>query len=122
VPPVLTDRRFIAVHRDEPDMLTRESERYGPLTSSLPVGGPIGYLPPNDWPGNDAVLKFYLAEYALTPRIVVLGTEPDFVIVVPEAGVDDGGGRGTISKDSRLAGFVLYAQFPNGLRIFRKLK
>ena len=122
VPPVLGALRFIEAHRHELDALTAGAERYEPLISALPPGGRIGYLPPKDWPANDSVLKFYLAEYAITPRLVVVRTDTEFVIVVPEALVDDGAGRGTMSKDSRLAGLALYAQFANGLRIFRRLQ
>jgi hypothetical protein len=126
LPPAVTairsDWQSIAARGRERDFLTREVERYEPLTPSLPRRGTVGYLQPEDWPGNDAVLRFYLAEYALTPRIIVPGTGPEFVIVVPEAGVDDQDGRGIPSRDGRLPGFVLYARAANGLRVFRRIQ
>ena len=88
---------------------------------SLPARGVVGYLQPDDWPAAGAQRRFYLAEYSLTPRIVVMGTAPDFLIVVPEASIE-GNDSGTVSRDPRLADFALLRRFNNGLRVFRRIK
>jgi hypothetical protein len=119
---ILSDWRSVASRERAPDFLTREIQRYEPLIPSLPLSGTVGYLQPQDWPSNDAILRFYLAEYALAPRVIVPGTAPDFVIVVPEALVDDLDGRAGPSRDSRLAGFMHYARVHNGMRIFRRIE
>ena len=116
---IVADWRSVKARGTHADLFTAVAQRFEPLTLSLPLDGTIGYLQPAAWNGND-VLAYFLAEYALTPRIVVLGTAPDFVIVVPEASVEDSEELGAMSRDSRLAGFALYARFANGLRIFRR--
>ncbi len=52
----------------------------------------------------------------------MMGTEPEFVIVVPEASAQGGESHGAASTDARLADFVLFERFDNGLRIFRRVK
>jgi hypothetical protein len=99
----------------------QEAQRYLPLIASLPARGVVGYLQPDDWPSPDAQRRFYLAEYSLTPRIVVMSTVPEFVIVVPEASVESDDTR-TVSRDPRLEDFVLLERFDNGLRIYRRIK
>jgi hypothetical protein len=120
IPPLLADWRSLAARGDEPDIVTREDQHYAPLAASLPAGGTVGYLPPEGWPAIDEVRRFYLAQYALTPRIVVIGTAPEFVIVVPDASVEAGESLGAAAGDPRLAGFVLHQRLDNGLRIFRR--
>jgi hypothetical protein len=93
------------------DIVTLEAGRYEPLIASLPARGTVGYLPPDDWPTEGAIRRFYEAQYALTPRVVVMDTSPEYVIVVPEASVD-----------ARLADFVPFARLENGLRVFRRVK
>lgn len=121
-PPFLADRSARTTRGNDTDVITQESKRYEPLVFWLPPQGTIGYLQPDDWPTPRAQRRFYLAEYALTPRAVVMSTAPEFVIVVPEASVAGGEVRGTASQDARLAGHVLYQRFDNGLRIFRRLR
>jgi hypothetical protein len=122
VAPLLADWRLFAAKGNQPDMVTQEAQRYLPLISSLPAQGTVGYFQPDDWPTADAIRRFYLAEYALTPRVVVFGTAPQFVIVVPEVSIEGGEDRGLASRDPRLNDFALYEHFDNGLRIFRRLK
>ena len=120
--PLLADWRSVASRGVEPDLVTREDQRLAPLVSSLPAQGTVGYLPPDKWPAINEVQRFYLAQYALTPRIVVIGTTPEFVIAVPEASVEGADRLGAAAADPRLAGFVLYQRLGNGLRIFRRFK
>jgi hypothetical protein len=122
IAPLLTDWRTFADNGNRPDIVTREAKRYEPLISSLPIQGTVGYFQPDDWPTADAVRRFYLAEYALTPRIVVFGTAPQFVIVVPEVSVESVEKPGLASRDPRLTDYALYEKFDNGLRVFRRLK
>ena len=118
IPPLLADWQL---HRTpvESDLVAREADAYKPLVASVPLRGVVGYLVPGDWPSVTAQLRFYLAQYMLTPRIVVLGTEAEFVIVRPEALVGDVE-LGAPSRDARLANFVLFQRFDNGLRVFRR--
>ena len=120
VGPLLADWRSFGAKGDGVDPVTREVQRYALLTAWLPASGAVGYLPPDRWPADDEVRRFYLAQYALTPKIVVIGTAPEFVIVVPEAAIDGGDSPGTAARDPRLAGFVLYKRFSNDLRIFKR--
>lgn len=119
--PALADWRFVASGEYKADVVAEIARRYPPLVASLPARGLVGYLQPNDWPAAGAQLRFYLAEYSLTPRIVVMSTAPDYVIVAPEASLE-GDDSGTISRDPRLAEFVLLRRFDNGLRVFRRNK
>ncbi len=120
--PARADRRLLSDRGNGLDIVTEEAQRYLPLISSLPARGVVGYLQPDDWPAAGAQRRFYLAEYSLTPRVVVMSTAPEYVIVVPEASVaGDDNSRG-ISRDPRLADFVLLQRFDNGLRVFRRIK
>ena len=118
VPPILADWR-LHVGRQERDFVSRAAERYPALVQSLPTSGVIGYLP-EEGQTNDAFLRFSIAQYVLTPRVVVLGTQPDYVIAGPETLTPDDDSRGAPSRDPRLRGYVLYASFPNGMRVFRR--
>jgi hypothetical protein len=120
IPPVLADWRLLA-GRLEQDFVSRETERYPPLVLSLPASGLIGYLPEPDQT-NDAFLRFCIAQNVLTPRVVVAGTAPDYVIAGPETLTPDDDRRGAPSNDPRLRGFLLYASFPNGMRVFRRFE
>jgi hypothetical protein len=115
---IASDRQFLAKNPG-PDVISREAARYQVLVASLPGSGVVGYLL-EQAPSSYASLQFMLAQYALTPRLVVSGTGADYVIVGPEAGVADDGERGKASQDPRLAGFILYERFPNGMRVFRR--
>jgi hypothetical protein len=122
IPPLLADWRLRAARGGEPDVVERETRRYAPLVASLPVGGIIGYLPPARWPATDEARRFFLAQYALTPRIVVIGTTPEFVIVVPEVSLEGGDSPGGAAHDPRLAGFVLFQRLSNGIQVFRRFE
>lgn len=117
--PALADWRTVATGEYKSDPVREDARRYLPLLASLPARGLVGYLQPDDWPSPDAQRRFYLAEYSLTPRIVVMGTVPEYVIVVPEASIQ-GGDPEDVSRDPRLADFVLLRRFSNGLRVFRR--
>ena len=94
--------------------------RFQSALSALPASGLVGYLTPT---AREAYGGFYVAEYALAPRIVIPNTEPEFVIVPPEA-VAPGEPSivGSPSQDPRLQGFLLYRTFETGVRIFRRVR
>ena len=119
LPPALREWRLAHESGRPLDVVTTADQRFRVLVSALPRAGTIGYLPPPDWPGVDAVRQFYLAQFALTPRLIVFGTDADFVIAVPEAERAQSGGA---TADARLANFALAAAFDNGLKVFRRLK
>jgi hypothetical protein len=119
LPPALREWRLAHESRRPLDVVTMSDQRFRVLVSALPRKGTIGYLPPPDWPGVDAVRQFYLAQFALTPRLVVFGTDAEFVIAVPEA---VGPRAGDATGDARLATLSLEASFSNGLKVFRRMK
>jgi len=63
-----------------------------------------------------------IAQNVLTPRVVVTGTGPDYVIAGPETLTPIDDRRGAPSSDPGLRGVVLYAGFPNGMRVFRRFE
>lgn len=122
LPGVLADWRHVGAASRQPHETTRDDRIFAALASSIPSHGRIGYLQPRDWPSADAVRLFYMAEYALTPRILVLNTSPAYLIVVPDAAVPEAAAETGKVDDSRLAGFVLVRRFEGGVRIFRRLE
>jgi hypothetical protein len=54
----------------------------------------------------------YAAQFALTPRVVVARTGPEFLIVARDTARPNG--------DPRLDGYHLAASLPNGHRLFRR--
>lgn len=111
------ERATVAAAPDA-DVASRAQRSFDALRPFIPVRGRIGYLQPRDWPGQDAVLWFYLAEYILTPRIVIFGTDAEWVVAVPQTGVRPD----STEDDPRLKGFVLAQRFDDGLLLFRRVK
>jgi hypothetical protein len=96
---------------------------YQQLLPWLPPAGQVGYIPAPDWPSAAAVQDFYLASYALAPRRVIVGTDPEFVIVTPAASIEaDTDLSAPESKDPRLAGFLLVKAVAPGARLFRRVR
>jgi hypothetical protein len=120
VPAIVADWRLLD-GRLEQDFVSRETARYPPLIPSLPPRGVIGYLP-EPVQTDDALLRFFIAQNVFTPRVVVADTSPDYVIAGPETLTPDGDLRGAPSSDPRLRGFVLFASYPNGMRVFRRFE
>ena len=120
LPAIIEDRRLLALPRGEGDPIDQLDRQFQSLTSWLPARGTVGYLPPL---AGEAYGGFYVAEYALAPRIVVPGTDSEFVIVPAEA--VPGAHRtstASISEDPRLEGFLLYREFDTGARIYRRVR
>lgn len=83
------------------------------LSHALPPSGPIGFLRYEaDDDRADRVMTYYVAQYALAPRVVEKRSDLEFVIVAPDAlrsGVDD-----------RLAGFMPIATSRQGYRVYQR--
>lgn len=113
-------------HVDRASRVSEVEERdrlYRQLVPWLPPAGQVGYIPAPDWPSAAAVRDFYLASYALAPRRVLLGTDPEFVIVMPTARIDaDTDLSAPESNDPRLAGFLLVKGVAPGARVFRRAR
>jgi hypothetical protein len=63
------------------DIPEREEQRLASLRYVLPEYGSIGYVDPDQsWSDPAAIRAFYLTQYALAPRIIVYGAEPEYVI------------------------------------------
>lgn len=78
----------------------------------LPPHGPVGYLKPDFSRANASDLAgFYQAQYAVAPRIVVEGAQPDVVIAVAR----DGDGFPEVPD-----GFERYQTFSGRLALYRR--
>src|SRR5690349_79571 len=91
------------------DFVTSSEERFQPLRALLPASGEVGYLS-DQYPGDatqspDAVRKYYLLQYALSPLVIVRSTDKPIVVgdfngpinaAVPTAFTADDLGRGLI--------------------------
>jgi hypothetical protein len=87
---------------------------FAAMAPLLPPNGEIGYLEPHQDAGSeDAVRMRYVAQYALSPRVVVARVGSEFLIVPEGAAHPDG--------DSRLDGYFPVMSFPGGHRLFRRL-
>lgn len=80
----------------------------------LPPHGQVGYLKPDFSRANAGDLAgFYQAQYAVAPRIVVEGTQPDVVIAVAR----DGDGLPDVPD-----GFERYQTFSGRLALYRRIR
>ena len=97
----------------DPDPTAELEAAFRPLASELPATGTIGYLEHYATAGSDAeVRRYYAAQYALAPLVIVSRTGPEYLLVA--AGTADPAG------DARLDGYVLAALFPNEHRVYRR--
>lgn len=120
LPPLAEDRRLLGMPVTERDPIDPIDRRYQSASAVLPVSGVVGYLTPAS---RETYGGFYVAEYALAPRIVVPGSDAEFVIVPPEAvAEDEPTAVGAASRDARLEGYLLYRALDNGVRIFRRVR
>lgn len=123
LPPLQEDLGWLAQPAGAADPIDGLESRFRALGPALPPTGVVGYLAPA---ANETYGGFYVAEYALTPRIIVPGTDAEFVIVPREALPADEAAEtavvGSASREPRLQGFLLYRGFDSGLRIFRRVR
>ena len=94
------------------DPMDEQEALFLPLVPELPPDGEIGYLEPYHAGTEADVRLHYAAQYALTPRVIVARTGPDWLIVPP--GAEDPAG------DARLAGYQRVRTLANGIRLFRR--
>jgi hypothetical protein len=102
------------VSQAPPDLVGPGLELYRGLVADLPPAGVIGFLESSD----NAVFNtanYYVAQYALAPRIVLNGFDSNVRFVV--TGVDP---NPTIERDPRLDGYELAGVRDRGVRIFRR--
>jgi hypothetical protein len=97
------------------DPMTLSLARLEVLRKALPAHATVGYEADAENPLSDPdeVRRFYLAQYALAPVIVVAGVDRDLVV---------GNYRdpGRNCRLCRSAGFVLQDDFGDGLMVFRR--
>lgn len=76
----------------------------------LPRAGPIAYLEHATRPADaDMIQTFYVAQYALAPRVLVRNMKPPFLIVIRDHAA---------RNDPRLNGYRLFDSVPAGDRVF----
>jgi len=122
LPPLLADRREMSSPGAGPDLTTQLDRNYASLSPWLPETGRIGFRIPADWPSDDAARRFFLAEYSLTPRVILLTTAVEFVIVeTPTAADVDRVVKLPVTDDAQLAGLTLYGRTSVGLQIARRV-
>lgn len=97
------------------DEITLYLRRFEALRKALPAHATVGYETDSEDllqdPGD--VKRFYLAQYALAPVILVAGVDQDLVI----GNYQDPGSNCRICRSKN---FVLLADLGNGLVLFRK--
>ena len=87
---------------------------FSALADHLPPRGIIGFLERYEEAGSeDAARTWYVAQYALSPRVVVSRLGPEYLIVARGAAHPDG--------DPRLEGYVHVTTVPGGHQLFRRL-
>ena len=99
-----------------PDQISQMRAAYRQLTTYLPASGEIGFLMTTDNQTFNSA-NYYVAQYALAPRVVVLpiGSHVRFVIT----GVNAPPG---IDRMPVLEGFELVGLRDMGVRVFRRAK
>ena len=96
-----------------PDPAPTLEAAFVPLAAHLPPTGEIGYLEHHAAAATDAeVRRYFAAQYALVPRVIVSRTGPEYLIVAP--------GTADPARDARLEPYVLAAALPDGLRVYRR--
>jgi len=102
--------------RAETDEIVLSLRRFAPLRKVLPARATVGYETDSENPLEDRadVKRFYLAQYAVAPVIVVAGADRDLVI----GNYQDPGKNCRICRSGR---FVLQDDFGGGLMLFRRI-
>jgi hypothetical protein len=95
------------------DPVTALESEFAGLAHALPPAGAVGFLPYDvDDDRVDRVMAYYVAQYALAPRVVLKRIDLDFVIVASDAlrpGIDE-----------RLVGFRPVASSKAGYRVYQR--
>jgi hypothetical protein len=90
------------------DYVSPADERFASLKTDLPAHGVVGYTS-DETDVNERTKKYYLAQYALAPLIVVNNTDQTLVI-------------GDFNKEEAavIGNLVLLKRFENGVVLFRQ--
>jgi len=103
--------RNAVVRRSDP--VTALEAEFRTLAPALPPSGAVGFLTyAVDDDRADHVMVYYVAQYALAPRLVVKRTDLEFLIVARDAlrpGIDE-----------RLVDFVPVASSQEGHRVYQR--
>lgn len=95
------------------DTVTTLDAEFRSLGRALPPSGAVGFLEyavDDDRP--DRVMAYYVAQYALAPRLVQKRTNLEFLIVARDAL--------RAGDDQRIAGFELVASSREGHRLYQR--
>jgi hypothetical protein len=95
------------------DSVTSIEQEFRALARVLPPSGAVGFLRfAADDDSVDHTMVFYLAQYALAPRLVEKRTDLEFLVVA----------RGAMrpGRDDRLAGFEPVASSKEGYRVYQR--
>ena len=96
-----------------PDPVAAIETEFRTLSRALPPAVPVGFLRyDSDDDRADRVMTYYVAQYALAPRLVEKRTDLEFLLVAPDA-VRPG-------EDARLDGFVPVAASKEGYRVYQR--
>lgn len=102
--------------RGSVDVALAQDRRLEPLRSILPEYGVVGYHDPDQENGGiGAVQSFYLSQYALAPRVLLISAEPEFVIYSSHRGR-------TVDPGMLPAGLQVYSQVRPDLAVFIRLR
>jgi hypothetical protein len=97
----------------QPYQVTSLEAEFRALARELPPTAVIGFLEYSvDDASPDHVMVYYVAQYALAPRVVLKRTDVDFLLVARDALR-----RG---HDERISGFELVASSRQGNRLYRR--
>jgi hypothetical protein len=101
-----------AIMRGADPVASLETE-FRTLSRALPPSSRVGFLRyDSDDDRADRVMTYYVAQYALAPRLVEKRTDLEFLLVAPDA-LRPGG-------DVRLAGFVPIATSKEGYSVYQR--
>ena len=96
-----------------PYPVTSLEAEFRTLARELPPAAVIGFLEYGvDDSSSDHVMVYYVAQYALAPRVIEKRTDLEFLIVARDA-LRPGG-------DERLSGFEVVASTKQGHRLYRR--
>jgi hypothetical protein len=96
------------------DQITQMLAAYRKLPTYLPAAGEIGFVATTGDPTFDSA-NYYVAQYALAPRVVVLPIGPHVRFVITGVNAPPG-----IDRTPALQGFELVALRDMGVRVFRR--
>jgi hypothetical protein len=91
---------------------TRLEQEFASLAADLPPRGPVGYLDPGEPRPGPELRALHIAQYALVPRLVSVGSGPDFLVVARVPDVRD--------LDDRMSGYEPAGPGSAAYRVYRR--